>query len=57
MSPGGKRVAGIGFRWGGGDQKRFRGLLHAASVSAGRLSISHHSPTTASPVYDSAHLG
>lgn len=37
MSPGGKRVAGIGFRWGGGDQKRFRGSLHAASVSAGRL--------------------
>lgn len=37
MSPGGKRVAGIGFRWGEGDQKRFRGSLHAASVSAGRL--------------------
>lgn len=36
MSPGEKRVAGSGFRWGGAGQKRFRGLLHAARVSADR---------------------
>lgn len=37
MSRGERRVAGSGFRSGGADQTRFRGLLHAASVSAGRL--------------------
>lgn len=37
MSRGEKPVAGSGFRWGGADQKRFRGLLHAANVSAARL--------------------
>lgn len=53
MSRGEKPVAGSGFRWGEADQKRFPGLLHAASVSAGPTlcEITDHSPTTASPVY------